>query len=229
MDDIQRQELLYRSLIDPNGIVFDIGANVGNRSAMFASMCNTVIAVEPQEKLFNHLRLRFRNGTNVEPVRAAVGSGSTKAILYYPSDDSLGRHGIGTLSTHFMEAMGPKIFNLDKGWDLQQEVFVLTLDDLIERYGKPSFIKIDVEGYELEVVKGLNEKVDGLSFEFHPQLPEETRQVIERLQALGFTQFNYCLAETFEWQSNWTTGEGLINQLKKFDGVVETYGDCYAR
>lgn len=227
---MDRQREVYRSLIDPNGIVFDIGANIGNRSAMFQSMCKKVVAVEPQSKLVKLLQERFRK-SNVVVVPEAVGIVPGKSTIYFPSDDSLGRHGVGTLSTYFQKAMGPEIFNLGKGWDLKEEVSVTTLDILIEKFGTPSFIKIDVEGFELPVVNGLSRKIPCLSFEFHPQLNLEMKMVLRRLVELGFTQFNYCLAETFEWGCpEWVSADKIDYLISEnYHNSEIVYGDIYAR
>jgi len=44
---------------------------------------------------------------------------------------------------------------------------IKTLDQLIATYGRPKYIKIDVEGYELPVIGGMHAKIDLISFEYH--------------------------------------------------------------
>ena len=229
MNDMERQQEVYRSLIGRNDVVFDIGANIGNRSAVFMSFCKRVIAVEPQNHIFEQLKGRFR-GSNVTTINTAIGAKPGTAKIHYPTDGSLGRHGVGTLSQEFMEAMGPKIFNLDKGWDAVQDVTVMTLDQLIAQHGVPGFIKLDIEGYEFEAVRGLSRKVNALSFEFHPQLSDEYQRVIGDLMRLGFSVFNCCLAETFQWELPvWVSGDRIIEYLERFAGCQEIYGDVYAK
>ena len=229
MNDMDRQQEVYRSLIGRNDTVFDVGANIGNRSAVFQSLCKKVIAVEPQIILAEQLKCRFKD-SNVTVVNEAVGAHPGIGKMFIPSDGSLGRHGVGTLSREFQQAMGPKVFNLDKGWDTEQTVHITTLDNLITWYGLPSFIKLDIEGYELQAVQGLSQKINALSFEFHPQLFQEAREITLRLELLGFTEFNYCLAEEFQWKMDrWKRRSDLLDDIYKYVGDDNIYGDCYAR
>ena len=63
---------------------------------------------------------------------------------------------------------------------------VTTLDDLIERHGMPSFIKLDVEGFEVEALAGLTRPVPALSFEFTTIQRDLATACIERCAALGY-------------------------------------------
>lgn len=228
---LDKQTTLYKGLINQQDLVFDIGANIGHRSAVFAGLCSKVIAVEPNALLVDEMKGRFFHGPrHIELVQKAVGSTAGEATLYYPSDGSLGRHGVGTLSTDFMAAMGPKIFNLDNGWDKQATVQVTTLDKLIEEYGRPSFIKLDIEGYEFPALCGLSDRINALSFEFHPVMFHDLELIIGRLKFLGFREFNYCIAEEFEYKvPDWCSGDDLLYKMKQFAGKIEVYGDVYAR
>jgi hypothetical protein len=71
-----------------------------------------------------------------------------------------------------------------------------TLDKLIEQFGIPSFIKIDVEGFEYEVIKGLSKPVKALSLEFTPEIIESTYKCINYLQQLGKINLNYSVFKT---------------------------------
>ena len=54
-------------------------------------------------------------------------------------------------------------------WADHAVVPVTTLDALIDRYGLPAFCKIDVEGFEEAVVRGLSRPIPSVSFEFTPE------------------------------------------------------------
>jgi hypothetical protein len=83
------------------------------------------------------------------------------------------------------------------------EVPVTTIDQLIQEHGHPDYIKIDVEGYELEVVAGLSRNIQLVSIECNlPEFAEETLEAISILSMRGRdARFNFCTTEppiTFE-------------------------------
>ena len=71
-----------------------------------------------------------------------------------------------------------------------------TLDALIARHGRPAFIKIDVEGYEAEVLDGLSRAVPALSFEFTTIQRDVAEACLALVAALGPYRFNVALGES---------------------------------
>jgi hypothetical protein len=65
----------------------------------------------------------------------------------------------------------------------------ISLDRMIELYGIPDLIKIDVEGGEYDCVCSLTQKVDQLCFEWASEVDHITFQCLDHLQTIGFTQF----------------------------------------
>jgi hypothetical protein len=93
---------------------------------------------------------------------------------------------------------------------------------LIEKYGIPQFIKIDVEGYELEVLKGLSHPINAISFEYTvPEQAEKLVTCIKRIEELdGKTLFNYSIGESMELVfQKWYTADRLIEHVnsKEFE------------
>jgi FkbM family methyltransferase len=116
-------------------------------------------------------------------------------------------------------------------WEKAGSVSVTTLDALIQQYGSPAFVKIDAEGFEYEIMRGLSHPLTALSFEFVPTYLEPALKSIDALLRFGTMRLNYVVGERFEWMlDEWVTADELIPTLKSY--APEThfiYGDVYVR
>lgn len=158
-------------------LVFDIGANVGSRTVEYVRLGARVIAVEPQSEL--------TVGSNfVGPVTVVnkCVSSHTGKIDFYRSKDSV----LSTCDQKWMNVGRFKGRNYVKSPD---SVECVTLDNLIEQYGAPHMIKIDVEGHEVDVMKGLTSKVTVILYEYTHEFFFDAITCADHLDSLGFTQF----------------------------------------
>jgi hypothetical protein len=113
-------------------------------------------------------------------------------------------------------------------WEKSVEVPVVTLDSLIESYGVPTFCKIDVEGYEAEVLKGLTQPLAGLSLEFVAGQLAVASACVQRLRELGTYRFNFVPGEARDVVcETWMDADEMLAWLESgADGVAS--GDIYA-
>jgi len=91
---------------------------------------------------------------------------------------------------------------------------------MIERYGMPDLIKIDVEGYELTVLKGLTQKANDICWELHEEEDDTLFKSLEHLQSIGYTQFGvigwFDEGEVFEKATFSDKGDPYLEYPKNF-------------
>ena len=146
----------------PGDLVFDIGAHVGDRVAAFRRLGARIVAVEPQPALAKILRLFYGRDPKITIEQAAVGRQSGTIELNLNIDNPT----VSTASTDFVAAAAQAPEWHGQAWPKRVRVPLTTIDALIARHGVPAFIKIDVEGFEAEVLAGLTQPAPALSFEF---------------------------------------------------------------
>ncbi len=138
-------------------------------------------------------------------------------------------HVLATLSTDWVRAVKQSGRFASQKWDRTIKVPITTVDKLIDCYGVPDFMKIDVEGFEYEVVSGLSRPVPTISLEFMPEWPDSIRKSIAHLRQLADVAFNYSLGETMQFGSGaWVSAKEILEILERFQGT-HAWGDIYVR
>jgi FkbM family methyltransferase len=134
---------LFRSLIGPQDIVADIGANIGLTALLFASLARGVIAFEPSPSTYRFLvqNLERAEATKVEAVNLGLGDKAGSLTITFARNNRSG----GYVSDKIRPETG----------HVTEEIRIETLDDFFSaRPIVPNFLKIDVEGFELNVLRG---------------------------------------------------------------------------
>jgi FkbM family methyltransferase len=217
--------LFYQDFVREGDLVFDVGANLGNRTKVFKKLGATVVAVEPQPRCSRILELAYKSHKSVRVVPKAVG-GEAGQITMYLSE----AHYLSSMSQDWMSKVSASGRFGSAKWDRKIEVPVTTLDTLIQTYGEPSFIKIDVEGHEQEVLKGLSHGVKALSFEFTPETLSAAISCVIHLEDIGMHQFNFVEGESTELSfSKWKSHSEIISLLETYRSNTVLFGDVYAR
>lgn len=213
----------YRELLRPGDLVFDVGAHVGTRARAMRAAGARVVALEPQVPFSTFLRLTLPR--DIRLLEAAAGSADTVAEMAVSSLHPT----VSSLKTGFAETAGAAPGFGHVRWDRVQKVQVTTLDRLIRDEGIPRYVKIDVEGFELEVLSGLSQPVELVSVEYLPGLPDLTLSVIARLGELGDYRFNPVTGESgrFLW-NDWRDASATRSWLTSLPADGPS-GDLYAR
>jgi FkbM family methyltransferase len=179
----------------PGDLIFDVGANQGFKSDVFLRLGAKVVAIDPDAANHQKLRERFaRLRWRPKPimlVQKAVSDSNVPQVLWIDAPGSAKN----TLSRKWVAILEKDAsrFGERLGFESSQEIETITIDDLMVTHGVPFFIKIDVEGHELNVLRGMKRPVRFLSFEVNlPEFREEGRQCIDRLHEIERRgQYNY--------------------------------------
>jgi len=218
----------YAQFVQPGSLVFDCGANIGDYTQAFLYLGANVVAAEPNPGMVAKLN-RIRN-RRLSVVPFAMGKEPGTLPIHISN-----RSEVSSMSSNWLDVVAQ-----NDGWAKEPQwidsvmVTVSTLDALIERFGMPHFIKIDVEGFEFEVLSGLTKQPRYLSFEYSPASIETTLACIERFPKAS--RFNYIVGEprannrrvTLEL-SEWATAAQMNSIAQNEIARCTTFGDIFVR
>jgi FkbM family methyltransferase len=220
----QQTARFYTQFIMPRDLVFDVGANIGIRSAVFLELGAKVVAVEPQENCTNSLRQRFGRRSDFVLVEAALGVAHGEQEMWISNASVL-----SSMSSAWIACVQTTGRFTGSTWTQRCTVPVTTLDHLIDSYGLPRFCKIDTEGYEYPVLQGLSQPIPSLSFEFSLEYMVSSLHCIDHLASLGPYEFNYSLGESMVLSlDHWVSAETFCKQIVSISDPM-AFGDLYAR
>ena len=184
------------------GAALDIGANIGNHSIYFSKFFEKIYSFEPNTSTFSLLTANSKWQTKIVPLNYGLGEYSGTFMMH----EETGNFGASSIIPT----------NNERATDVVS-IAVRTLDEHVEELKNVLFVKIDVEGFEANVLRGgeafisANEPV--IVLEQHlDDFNGNTTPSIELLK-----QFNYKIC----WQQNGATSKSRVGRL--FYNVLELW------
>lgn len=217
-----KKKNFYARFIREGDLCFDIGANIGEKSALFLSLGARVVAVEPQTRCMpalDALKRKYKDRFTI--VKAAVADEPGHAEIHLGNVSE-----VSTLSKEFMKQFG---MGGQLTWNEKENVEVITIGELISDHGVPDVCKIDTEGFEEKVFAGLKQRINTIEFEFTPPFILQTKACIGKCALLGEATFNYNIYEQpVLQQKKWMDGQEMLKQLDRISPNI-IHGNIFVR
>jgi FkbM family methyltransferase len=162
-------------------IFFDIGANIGNWALANINKCDKIISVEASPITFYKLVNNCKNDKIILLNYAVCNNNNNDIIFYHADIDAL-----STINKDWLTKETSRCYGIHY---TELICKTISIDQLIEQYGIPDLIKIDVEGGEYHCISSLTKKVNLICFEWAYETSDITFNCIEYLFNLGYTQY----------------------------------------
>lgn len=162
-------------------LLFDIGANIGKWALANITPGDSIIAVEASPITFSKLSASC-NHPDITLVNYAICNNNGEDITFYQAD-------CDTISTINKDWLTKDTMRFNNFGFKQITCKTMTMDNLIQLYGNPDLIKVDVEGGEYSCISSLSIKVPQLCFEWSSEVNDINFKCLDHLQTLGFKRF----------------------------------------
>lgn len=224
LDFRRKMRALYSPFIRPGDVVFDIGAYMGFYAEIFNELGARVIALEPNPDCYAKLK-RKACSRDMFVENCAAGDAPGVVDLHVCRENPT----ISTVTNEWYEAAQRSPLHHANTWAGTLQVRVVTLDQLAERFGVPTFVKIDAEGFDDHVIAGMSFGPNALTFEFNGEILRVARHCLQSPVLSTNYEFNCVFGMDMRFASEkWMQAHELTNYLEKFTGQA-VYGDVFAR
>lgn len=187
---------------------FDIGSNIGNWSLANISNCDKIISIEASPNTFNKLVNNTCNNNKIIPLNYAVCNSNEEFIEFFNCDADT----LSTINRDWLDSEKCRFYKQYKYNIIKCKT--ITIDKLIDIYGIPDLIKIDVEGGELECLLSLTQKVNNICFEWASETNDITLKCLDYLESLGYTEFSIQYQDDYTYRpTDYKSSNYIINIL----------------
>jgi len=215
-DEFLMDSNLYKSIgISSAKLIFDLGANKGHKADVFLQTGAKVVVIEPDQYCFTVLLSRFQGNKRIVLVNKAVSDEVGEEELFVLEEGNV----LNTINSKWKSIVEQPVnerFEASREFRRSYRVNTIPVDTLIDEYGVPDFIKIDVEGNEWKVISRLQHPIHIISFEANlPEFLEETVNCVNKLNLLNSNyQYNYVIRNRLKLEV-WMKYDEMIQFLQR--------------
>jgi FkbM family methyltransferase len=183
---------LCARLIRDGDVVFDVGGHIGYMALYFASLvgtCGRIFSFEPGSWNLPYIRANVERATHKNVVLVEQAAGAENGFTTFWAEDLTGQN--GSIIPYYSAIDTTAKSHGVRAQTREAMVEVVTLDSFAGRLGvAPSFAKIDVEGAELLVLRGMGEILADARPRIMIEVTNEPERVFETLAGAGYLFFD---------------------------------------
>jgi FkbM family methyltransferase len=191
---------------------FDIGSNIGKWTLANINNCDKIISIEASSIIYNNLVKNCKNN-KIITLNYAVCNNNCEDITFYQAKCDV----LSTINKDWLTKETSRFYNQPYS---ETRCKTITIDKLIEMYGVPDLIKIDVEGGEYECITSLTQKVNMLCFEWASETNNITFKCIDYLYDLGFREYYIQNCDDYIFRPNDTDYYNIISLKSQLENTI---------
>jgi FkbM family methyltransferase len=202
---------------------FDIGSNIGKWSLANLNNCKNIISIEASPDTFKNLINNTKNFSKITCLNYAVCNSDKEFIDFYNcSADTL-----STINKDWLDSQTSRFYKQYNYNIITCKT--ITIDKLIQQYGIPELIKIDVEGGEFECLSSLTQKVNNVCFEWASETNNITFKCIDYLKSIGYNDFAIQFEDNYTYRPQFYKSINFVKEYLNRTTPKKEWGMIWAK